>query len=426
VIHPELPWDARIELPLLLSVMEHERLPIFVKDVEGRYLACNRAFEKLLGLPRQSILGKTARDVSPPELSAIYVDRDAELLASPSGSVQRYQSEVKSADGTRRAVTFHKSLWYSRGAVAGLVGAVVELGSADADAISELVTRTSLIHALFEESPLGIEIFDASGRLIEINRAVADMFGLYDKSDVIGFDLFADPNVDPSSKEALREGRIVEYEALFSFDKVKQASLYPTKRSGDMTIAVNIVPVRAYADGPLEGFIAIVRDISAQRMNERRLEYLSFHDALTGLFNRAYFETEWDRFKVARFQKVGVVMCDVDGLKRANDTFGHEVGDRLLKVAAETIAAAFRKGDMVARIGGDEFVAIAPGAGDDTLAAKCARLDRSIAETPEIVPGVKLSVSWGHCAREAEGEDLDAVLKRADARMYERKRGKGR
>jgi len=106
--------------------------------------------------------------------------------------------------------------------------------------------------------------------------------------------------------------------------------------------------------------ISIV-DITERKEAEEKLRFMSFHDALTGLYNRAYFEEEMARLSGSRQFPVSIIACDLDGLKQINDQFGHHEGDRAIKAAAKVLSLhTFRKEDVVARIGGDEFIVILP------------------------------------------------------------------
>jgi len=106
--------------------------------------------------------------------------------------------------------------------------------------------------------------------------------------------------------------------------------------------------------------LSVARDITERKQMEEKLKELSTHDALTGLYNRGFFDEEMARLERGRQFPISVVMADVDHLKEVNDHQGHAVGDVILKRAAQIINTAFRAEDVVARIGGDEFAVILP------------------------------------------------------------------
>lgn len=162
------------------------------------------------------------------------------------------------------------------------------------------------------------------------------------------------------------------------------------------------------------------RDITERKQAEEKLRFLGTHDELTGLFNRAYFEAEIERLAGGRQFPVSVVMADVDGLKAVNDNYGHGEGDRLLQQAAKVLLEAFRAEDVVARIGGDEFVVILPGADSAIVEDLLERITASqeAVNCSGINCPVRLSIG---AATVMGGEDLRNALKLADKRMYENK-----
>ncbi len=114
------------------------------------------------------------------------------------------------------------------------------------------------------------------------------------------------------------------------------------------------------ASGKARRVVGIAADITDLKLGEEKLKFISLHDSLTGLYNRIFFEEEMNRIEKGRFDQVGIISCDVDGLKLVNDTLGHPQGDKLLVAAAGVIKESFRQADLVARIGGDEFSIVLP------------------------------------------------------------------
>jgi diguanylate cyclase (GGDEF)-like protein len=167
---------------------------------------------------------------------------------------------------------------------------------------------------------------------------------------------------------------------------------------------------------------AVVSDITVRKRVEEKLQYLGTHDALTGVYNRAYFEEEFDRLKRGRgFFPVSVVMVDVDGMKAINDSLGHAAGDALLQAAAVVLASAFRSEDVVARIGGDEFAVLLPASDRATAEKVVTRVRKALSmQNSNVRDRFLLSLSIGMASGE-KGCSLSEVLREADENMYREK-----
>jgi diguanylate cyclase (GGDEF)-like protein/PAS domain S-box-containing protein len=152
------------------------------------------------------------------------------------------------------------------------------------------------------------------------------------------------------------------------------------------------------------------------------LKYLNMHDPLTGLYNRAYFEEEIRRLEGGRRHPVGIILCDVDGLKLVNDTLGHEKGDKLLLNAAQIIRMSFREGDMVARIGGDEFAVTLPYSPRHVVESACGRIREAIDRYNTSNPELLLSISLGFAVSDViKAKSIGDLFKEADNNMSREK-----
>jgi diguanylate cyclase (GGDEF)-like protein/PAS domain S-box-containing protein len=169
-------------------------------------------------------------------------------------------------------------------------------------------------------------------------------------------------------------------------------------------------------------FVAVVsKEITDLKKTEEKLKYLSLHDPLTNLYNRAYFEEEMHRLDNNRFELVGLIMCDIDGLKLINDTLGHDKGDELLAVASRVIRKSFRESDVVARVGGDEFAILLPNSPKSKAEEICNRIKSSVIDYNRQNPHLPLGISTGFAIRTGPGQSMAELYREADNSMYKEK-----
>ncbi len=161
-------------------------------------------------------------------------------------------------------------------------------------------------------------------------------------------------------------------------------------------------------------------EIDARILKENQLHYLSSHDAVTGLFNRNYFEMKLAELDDQPEAATGIMICDIDGLKLANDSLGHNVGDQLLIASAQAIRGAFDQNEIVARIGGDEFAVLIP-AGDKTRLKKAyLQIQQAIEDFNQFNTPLHLSLSIGYTVADPTRKIID-LFKEADNYMYKEK-----
>jgi len=187
-------------------------------------------------------------------------------------------------------------------------------------------------------------------------------------------------------------------------------------------LAFNLSFVRDDSNKPI-GIIGVSRDVTEQRQQKEDIEYLSFRDHLTGIYNRRYFETELQRLDTERNFPLTIIMGDLNGLKLINDSFGHEVGDELLIKTAEIIKNNCRTDEIVARTGGDEFAIILPETDENEAKKLIDRIQGSLEN--ETIRGMDVSVSFGYATKNKMNEKITGILKKAEDHMYANKLLKG-
>jgi diguanylate cyclase (GGDEF)-like protein/PAS domain S-box-containing protein len=279
--------------------------------------------------------------------------------------------------------------------------------------LSDLV---NLPAAAFEQAPVALLIVGRDGLIAHGNGHAADLLG-YAPAALEGL---AVERLIPASKRA----RHVAHREAFAHTPAprRMADGYDLEvlRADGTRLAVDI------ALGPMEdGRVCVaMSDATDQRRSERRLTRLANTDPLTGLLNRRGFEAALtERFGDGRraADRFALVIVDVDRFKAINDSAGHLVGDALLTAIADAMAERLRAQDLLARMGGDEFMVLFDGASKDEAAAVAEELRAAIAALTVPAPGggaVGTTVSLGVAAFPQDGEDPRGIAALADERLY--------
>lgn len=167
------------------------------------------------------------------------------------------------------------------------------------------------------------------------------------------------------------------------------------------------------------GWVLIFYDVSHHRQKENIISYHTFHDHLTGLYNRAFFDVEMQRMNSDRMLPLSMILGDANGLKLVNDAFGHDDGDRLLQKIADILRRVCRKEDIVARIGGDEFAILLPNVGEAEAQSIIRRIHKNCNQQNSVT--IPISISLGAATRESFSMEMTAVYRLAEERMYSAK-----
>ena len=166
--------------------------------------------------------------------------------------------------------------------------------------------------------------------------------------------------------------------------------------------------------------LVALQDVTARKKAEEYLRYLGTHDVMTGLYNRAFFEETLQDLEASRKDPISFIIVDLNGLKLANDSFGHSAGDKLIRRTAEVLKASIENGTIPVRIGGDEFILIMPGANEQAAKDMVERVESLVMMNNKCYREPELSVAVG-ASTSAPGFSLLKFISLADDEMYKNK-----
>lgn len=246
----------------LAILMDTLPVPVFYKDLSGKYLGFNRAFEEYLGKKREDMIGRTAYDLAPKDLADRYTAADREILNNP--APVRYETSVQFSDGSRHDVIFYKAPFYrGDGSVAGLIGTYIDI--TERKRMEEgLIAANREYHNLLDQIQDVYYRSDPEGTLVQASRSWATLLGYDDIADCLGKNIAAAFYMNPSDRKAFldaveKNGSVTGYEILLK------------KKDGTPVLIATSSHKYYAADGTPIGVEGTFRDITEQRKAERAL-----------------------------------------------------------------------------------------------------------------------------------------------------------
>jgi diguanylate cyclase len=259
-------------------------------------------------------------------------------------------------------------------------------------------------------------VVDAEGRFLYVSASFERIFG-YTPDEVLGRRIFDLVHPDDRAATLQQAEQVMDGSLQRHF---RNRYVHKDGHSVDIQWSARWLPEHGVR-------IGVAHEVTELRRAERELEHRASHDPLTGLSNRHRLQCEL-QYAIAHAAQTGdglaVLYLDLDGFKEVNDRGGHDAGDRLLREVAQRLQQGLRKGDLVARVGGDEFVALLPGCHDAEAARAVADGLRACLSPPFTLPDglCRLDASVGIACFPADGSDPDSLLAHADRAMYAAKR----
>jgi diguanylate cyclase (GGDEF)-like protein/PAS domain S-box-containing protein len=384
------------------SIIEASPDLIICHDSEGHYLDILSSSEDLLYLPRNELLGRKMRDLLPADLADKIGLAIQNALAT--GELQNMEYTLKTPSGKHSFESRIKSS--SKNEVICFIRDVTEQKQIEKK-MRESEERYREILASIEE---GYYEVDLAGNIMFFNDALPRMIG-FSREEFMGMSykkLYKDPDtVFQTFHRVFLTGCP---EIGFTLDIVK--------KNGDIAYGELSISLITDKNGQKIGFRGLARDITERVKFEQKLKFLSMHDQLTGLYNRAFFEEELSRLSQSREYPITLITTDLDDLKLINDSLGHEAGDRSLKAAADILKQSVRGVDILARVGGDEFAVILANTSAPEGEIIAARIREKIDLYNSRHTEMPLGLSIGLAVAPGPEKPLHEVFHHADDLMY--------
>ncbi|GAB1476279.1 hypothetical protein MASR2M70_11130 [Bacillota bacterium] len=275
-----------------------------------------------------------------------------------------------------------------------------------------LIASESRFRTVFENAPLGMGIFDSdSGNALQVNKKYAEVLGRREE-DLVG----TNPD-DYSYYEDLNTiSEIFIEEASDSSASINKRLI---KGDGSVIWVKMIISPFPSSNYNKPCHLCMIEDITREKEIEEKILFLGYHDMLTGLFNRRYYEEALNMIDTPENLPISLIVADVNGLKLTNDAFGHKAGDQLLITIARILKGYVGNGSIAARIGGDEFAMLLP----KTCEAEAEKIMESIIKSisAEKVKNISCSASFGLSSKKLESDRMDSVFAKAESHMYKQK-----
>jgi len=389
---------------------------IFTVDRHGFFTFANQRFEEELGYPPAELIGKPFTCIIPPESIPLLIDKFKRGVAGE--KIPPYEVELVGKEGQRVVIEFVTSTYWDEttGRARGRFGIgrnVTERRRVQ----NALKASEERYRTIIENIGDGYYEVDLQGNIQFVNEACMLITGL-PRRQIVGASFR-----DFFSPADIREIALT-FKRTFQTGAPQKGLVKRVKRPDGREQYVEIsVSLRRDNAGAVQGFMGILHDVTERRKSEEMIQWMAYHDSLTGLPNRILFH---DRLVMAIAQakrnaeQLAVMMLDLDRFKEINDTHGHAVGDSVLHSFAERIKNRLREGDTFARTGGDEFMIIMPRIrhGRDLAMLGETLVGAMAAPLPVGETSLQCSTSIGIALYPRDGEDFDSLVKNADTAMY--------
>jgi diguanylate cyclase (GGDEF)-like protein/PAS domain S-box-containing protein len=393
---------------------------IVLVDTDRRIVSINKGLEKMFGFTIDELAGRTTSVLYESEeeyehQGHIRFNMTAEEKAAP------YEVNYRRKNGqVFVGETLGTAVHLADGSISGFIGVI-----RDVTERKQNEEKLKLAASVFTHAREGIMITDATGAIIDVNDTFTHITG-YSREEILG--------KNPRILKSGRQGDEFYADLWKSLQENKHwyGEIWNRRKNGEVYAELITISAVCDANDQVQHYVALFLEITQIKEHQQQLEHSAHYDSTTGLPNRVLLA---DRLQNAmshcqrRNQSLAVAYLDLDGFKFVNDSYGHDVGDKLLIALSQRMKEALREGDTLARLGGDEFVAVLV---DIQKMADCEpillRLLKAAADSVTIDSAtLQVSTSIGVTLYPQDGVDADQLMRHADHAMYVAKQlGKNR
>jgi diguanylate cyclase (GGDEF)-like protein/PAS domain S-box-containing protein len=392
---------------------------VVATTLDGDITYWNDGADRLFHYSADQVMGRNVVDVLPTTESVDESRRKLYRLASGEENVNELL--IRRQDGTAVPVLSYRTpIRDATGTLTGIIGVSSDI-SAIKEVERELRDSEQRYRALFDTSPDGIVLMDMNGLIVTANRQLGLMLGCDSPDELAGARM--EEYLPQTDRKLALE--VLEQRAN-GMPSTNPNTRYSVLRRDGSTFPADVssfVTVGASADASF--ITSTVRDATERVAYETQLQYLALHDPLTGLGNRTLLYDRLQQVLAAarrNAQQFAILLLDLDRFKDINDTFGHHVGDDIIREVGDRLSTVLRLSDSLARMGGDEYVILLPNT-DSAGAVLTASRINAVLEQPIEVRGQRVHVgsSIGIAVYPEHTEEPDVLLRHADLAMYSAK-----
>ena len=393
------------------TILKNTQDAIFLIDVEEDkfiYRRVNSAFKKRTGFSADEVEGKTPIEVMGLDQGQKLKDNYKKCITKREAI--NYNQELSLPQGQKVWHTRLSPVFNQKMEIEKIVGSSRDITKLKKMS-QNLAESQNKYKQLFNEAPIGLVKYDLDGNIINLNYKLVKMLGSPGKEVSLDFNVFELTGLEKLQKDvklAIKKENIITNEFY-----------YKSQWGKELWVEYHINPLTKYG---IDEIIVSFNDITDKKEAEEEMIYLSFHDQLTDLYNRRYFENELHRLNNSRSLPISIIIADLDDLKDVNDNYGHDKGDKYIKIASQILEDSIRSEDIAARIGGDEFALILPKTNKEAAEKLCKRIHNKCQKYNKkkgLNPSISLSV--GFAVKENKNTDINEIYKEADHNMYNMK-----